>query len=147
MASKKLFSPKGIKETDEESISKYNAANGTRYLLFNPKDITEFRCKRGTVDGKTVYLYEKLQIMFGNHEIEEYCFTEKGIFDRSLMADAQRARAEDLHILYVRKKGFFRTSYNVFFEYEGTEYYLYIVVSGDNKFNELMCEFAKEKLY
>lgn len=146
MASK-LFSPKGIKEVEEESISKYNAANGTRYLLFDPGDITEFKCRRGVRDGKTVYLYEKLQIMFGNHEIEEYCFTEKGVFDRSLMKDAKPARVEDMQILYTRKKGIFRTSYNVFFEYEGTEYYLYIVVSGDKKFNSLMCEFAKDKMY
>lgn len=146
MASK-LYSPKGIKEVDEESISKYNAANGTRYLLFDPRDITEFKCKRGVRDGRTVYLYEKLQIMFGNHEIEEYCFTEKGVFDRSLMQNAKPARVEDMQILYTRKKGFFRTSYNVFFEYEGVEYYLYIVVSGDEKFNSLMCEFAKDKMY
>lgn len=146
MASK-LFSPKGIKEVEEESISKYNAANGTRYLLFDPGDITEFKCRRGVRDGKTVYLYEKLQIMFGNHEIEEYCFTEKGVFDRSLMKNAKPARVEDMQILYTRKKGIFRTSYNVFFEYEGTEYYLYIVVSGDKKFNSLMCEFAKDKMY
>ena len=146
MASK-LFSPKGIKEVAEESISKYNAANGTKYLLFDPRDITEFKCKRGVKDGKTVYLYEKLQIMFGNHEIEEYCFAEKGIFDRSLMKDAIPARAEDLQILYTRKKGLFRTSYNVFFEYEGVEYYLYIVVSDEKKFNSIMLEFAKDKMY
>ena len=146
MASK-LYSPKGIKEVDEESISKYNAANGTRYLLFDPRDITEFKCKRGVRDGRTVYLYEKLQIMFGNHEIEEYCFTEKGVFDRSLMQNAKPARVEDMQILYTRKKGFFRTAYNVFFEHEGAEYYLYIVVSGDEKFNSLMCEFAKDKMY
>ncbi len=146
MASK-LYSPKGIKEVDEESISKYNAVNGTRYLLFDPSDITDFKCKRGVREGKTVYLYEKLQIMFGNHEIEEYCFTEKGVFDRSLMMNAKPARVEDMQIFYTRKQGFFRTSYNVFFEHEGVEYYLYIVVSGDKKFNSLMCEFAKEKLY
>ena len=146
MASK-LYSPKGIKEVDEESISKYNAVNGTRYLLFDPSDITDFKCKRGVRDGRTVYIYEKLQIMFGNHEIEEYCFTEKGVFDRSLMQNAKPARVEDMQILYTRKKGFFRTAYNVFFEYEGAEYYLYIVVSGDKKFNSLMCEFAKDKMY
>ena len=146
MASK-LFSPKGIKEVAEEYISKYHAATGTKYLLFDPRDITEFKCKRGVKDGKTVYLYEKLQIMFGNHEIEEYCFAEKGIFDRSLMKDAIPARAEDLQILYTRKKGLFRTSYNVFFEYEGVEYYLYIVVSDEKKFNSIMLEFAKDKMY
>lgn len=144
----KLFSPKGIKEVNEESISKYNAANGTKYLLFDPGDITEFKCRRGMADGKTVYLYEKLQIMFGNHEIEEYCFTQKGVFDRAVMKDAKSARVEDLHILYTRKKGFLiRTFYNVFFEYEGVEYYLYIVVSDEKKFNSLMYEFAREKLY
>lgn len=144
----KLFSPKGIKEVAEESISKYNAAHGTKYLLFDPRDISEFKCRRGVKDGKTVYLYEKLQIMFGNHEIEEYCFTEKGVFDRSIMKDAKPARVEDLKILYTRKKGFFiRTFYNVFFEYEGVEYYLYIVVSDEKKFNNLMCEFAKDKMY
>lgn len=143
----KLYSPVGIKEIKEESISKYNAANGTKYLLFDPGDITEFKCRRGVKDGRTVYLYEKLQLMFGNHEIEEYCFTEKGIFDRSLMKDAKPARVEDLQISYTRKKGFLiRTFYNVFFEYKGTEYYLYIVVSDEKKFNALMCEFAKEKL-
>lgn len=146
MASK-LFTPKGIKEVAEESISKYNAANGTKYLLFDPGDITEFKCRRGVKDGKTVYLYEKLQIMFGNHEIEEYCFVEKGVFDRSVTEGWKSARAEDLSILYSRKKGFFRNSYNVFFEYEGTEYYLYLVVSGDNRFNSLICDFAREKLY
>lgn len=146
MASK-LFAPKGIKETDEESISKYNAANGTKYLLFDPADITEFKCRRGVKDGRTVYLREKLQIMFGNHEIEEYCFVERGIFDRSLMKDAKPAKVEDIHILYTRKKGFFRNAYNVFFEYEGTEYYLYIVVSDDKKFNALICEFAKDKMF
>ena len=143
----KLFSLKGIKEVDEESISKFNAANGTKYLIFDPRDITEFKCRRGVKDGKTVYLYEKLQIMFGNHEIEEYCFIEKGVFDRSLMKDAKTARVEDIRLLYTKKKGFFRTAFNVFFEYEGTEYYLYIVVSGEEKFNALMCEFAKDKLY
>lgn len=146
MASK-LFSPKGIKEVDEESVSKYNAANGTKYLIFDPSDITEFKCRRGVKDGRTVYLYEKLQIMFGNHEIEEYCFTEKGVFDRSLMKDAKPARVEDMQILYVKKKGLIRTSFNVFFEHEGIEYYLYIVVSGESRFNSLMCEFAKDKLY
>lgn len=144
----KLYSPKGIKETEEQSISKYNAANGTKYLLFDPRDISAFKCKRGIKDGRTVYLYEKLQIMFGNHEIEEYCFTEKGIFDRSLTKDWKPARVEDLQILYTRKKGLLiRTFYNVFFEYEGVEYYLYIVVSDESKFNALMCEFAKDKLY
>lgn len=146
MASK-LFSPKGVKEIQEESISKYNAANGTKYLLFDPRDITEFKCRRGIKDGRTVYLYEKLQLMFGNHEIEEYCFTERGVFDRSVMKDAKPARVEDIQIIYTRKKGFFRTSFNVFFEYEGVEYYLYIVVSDEKKFNSLMCEFAKDKLF
>lgn len=142
----KLYSPKGIKEVEEESISKYNAANGTKYLLFDPSDITEFKCRRGVVGGRTVYLYEKLQLMFGNHEIEEYCFTEKGVFDKSLMKDAKPARVEDMQILYKSKKGFFRTSFNVYFEYGGVEYYLYMVVSDEKKFNNLICEFAKEKL-
>lgn len=146
MASK-LFSPKGIKEVKEESVSKYNAANGTKYLIFDPRDITEFKCRRGVKGDKTVYLYEKLQIMFGNHEIEEYCFTEKGVFDRSLMKDAKPARVEDMQIFYIKKKGLLRTAFNVFFEYGGIEYYLYIIVSGEKKFNSLMCEFAKDKLY
>ncbi len=143
----KLFSPKGIKEVEEASISKYNAANGTEYLIFDPRDITEFKCRRGVKDGRTVYLYEKLQIMFGNHEIEEYCFTEKGIFDRSVMKDAKSARAEDIQLLYTRKKGIFRNAYNVFFEYKDVEYYLYIVVSDDSKFNNLICEFAQDKFF
>ena len=142
----KLYSPKGIKEVEEKSISKYNAANGTEYLLFDPSDITEFKCRRGVAGDRTVYLYEKLQLMFGNHEIEEYCFTEKGVFDKSLMKDARPARVEDMQILYKSKKGFFRTSYNVYFEYGDAEYYLYIVVSDEKKFNNLMCEFAREKL-
>lgn len=143
----KLFSPKGITEVKEESISKYNAANGTKYLLFDPRDITEFKCRRGVKDGETVYLYEKLQIMFGNHELEEYCFVRQGVFDKSVMAGATRAMVDDLPIEYTYKKTLLRKHYNVYFEYEGVPYYLYFVTSGNGKFKEIMYEFVKDKMY
>ncbi|MDE6189169.1 MAG: hypothetical protein K2G37_02645, partial [Clostridia bacterium] len=74
MANKyKLFAkPKTVDEIKYTSISKHNADCGSNYILFDPKNITSFECFKGQVDGKIVYIREKLACMWGNEDIEEY---------------------------------------------------------------------------
>lgn len=144
----KLYNPKDIKETDEESISKYNEANGTKFLLFDPRDITEFKCKKGIKDGKIVYLCERFQIMFGNHELWEYCFFENDTFDKNILVGAKQALVDDVPILYTYKKGLFsRRYYNAYFNIDGIDYYVYLKSCNESKFKEIMYEFIKDKLY
>lgn len=144
----KLWKPKGIKEIGFTSISKYNAAHGTEYLLFDMRDISGYKGKAGfDGNGRMVYLKEFFSVMFGNHELTEYVFTEKGVFDRSVMQGAKKERVADCVMEYTYKRGpFSRRHYNAYFEYGGVEYYVYVKSCNDVKFSELMTEFFTEKL-
>ena len=144
----KLFKPKGIKERFVTSISRWNEAHGTRYLLFDMRDISGYKSRGGyDKSGELVYLKEYFSIMFGNHELEEYVFVKKGVFDKSIMKGAKCVKVGDDVLEYTYKKGAFsRRYYNAYFEYEGVDYYLYVKTCNDVKFSQLMQEFFAEKL-
>ncbi len=72
MANKLFDGIKDVKEYEYTSISKHNAANASDIILFDPPNITSFKCEIGRKDGRDVYIKEKLACMWGNEEIEEY---------------------------------------------------------------------------
>ena len=158
MANKLFQRPKNIKEVRYDgSLSKYNDGNNTSYLLFDPKNITSFECFKGMDGEKTVYIKERLICMWGNEEIEEYVLlddTQKDMFaslcnEQSATANKQdfvKAKVDDVIIQYTHKTGMFsRFHYNVWFEYAGVNYYLYIKTCDGKKFKALMEEFLTYK--
>ena len=62
----KIISLKGFKEKKYISIAKYNVENGTKYFLFDPKNITQFKCTLGYLNVSIAYLNEFVQCMWGN---------------------------------------------------------------------------------
>ena len=46
-----------VVEVQSESISKYNAANGTKFCLFDSDNITNFKSKIGKLNGNLAYLF------------------------------------------------------------------------------------------
>ena len=159
MANKLFKGDKSIKQVRYVggSLSKYNDGSGTKYLLFDPKNITSFECYKGMEGDKLVYLKERLACMWGNEEIEEYVVvddTKRGIFEELCSKDVAlankqdfvKAKVDDVIIQYSHKSGLFsRFHYNVWFEYEGTYYYLYIKTCDGKKFKTLMEEFLTYK--
>ncbi|MCI8911980.1 MAG: hypothetical protein HFE31_04705 [Clostridia bacterium] len=164
MANKLFQKPKTIKEVryEDGSLSKHNDKNGTKYLIFDPKNITAFECVKGVAnpsegENKLVYIKERLACMWGNEEIEEYVLVDKGskdIFDslcveKVALAHKQdfiKAKVDDVIITYSHKKGAFsRFHYNVWFEYDDNYYYLYIKTCDGGKFKSLMEEFLTYK--
>ncbi len=159
MANKLFKKPKQIKEIKyvDSSLSKHNDKEGTQYLLFDPKNITDFECVKGVDGEKTVYIKERLACMWGNEEIEEYALVDgdsKDIFanlckEEVALANKQdfvKAKVGDVIIDYSHKAGAFsRFHYNVWFEYNGNYYYLYIKTCDGGKFKALMEEFLTYK--
>lgn len=154
----KLFEDiKGVKEYEYTSISKHNAANETKYILFDPPNLTSFKCVIGRKDGKDIYIKEKLACMWGNEEIEEYvllddeytsCFAlpDKTLFEKN-KTEYVKAKVGDTNIEYTHKKGMFsRFIYNVWFEYGGNKYYLFIKTCNGKKFKVLMEEFIEKAI-
>ena len=159
MANKLFSTPKNIKEEKyvDGSLSKHNDKNGTAYILFDPKNITAFECCKGMMGDKLVYIKEHLSCMWGNEEIEEYVLvdeTQRDIFAslckqevaQANKQDFIKARVDDTIIEYSHKAGMFsRFHYNVWFEYAGVYYYLYIKTCDGAKFKTLMEEFLTYK--
>lgn len=159
MANKIFSRPKNIKELryDGGSLSKHNDKYGTQYLLFDPKNITSFECVKGMAGDKLVYIKERLLCMWGNEEIEEYVLVDaeqKDIFaslckEQIALDNKQdfvKAKVDDVIIQYSHKAGMFsRFHYNVWFEYAGNYYYIYIKTCDGVKFKALMEEFLTYK--
>lgn len=159
MANKIFQKPKMVKEIKylDMSISKHNDKFGTRYLLFDPKNITAFECVKGMAGENLIYIKERLACMWGNEEIEEYVAVGKegrAMFEKlcsqSVAAankqDFIKAKADDVVITYSHKSGMFsRFYYNVWFEYADEYYYLYIKTCDGGKFKALMEEFLTYK--
>ena len=159
MANKLFSRPKNIKEIKYEggSLSKHNDVSGTQYLLFDPKNITSFECAKGMYGDKLVYIKERLICMWGNEEIEEYVLVDseqKDIFASLCQEqialdnkqDFVKAKVDDVIIEYSHKAGVFsRFHYNVWFEYAGNYYYIYIKTCDGAKFKALMEEFLTYK--
>ncbi|MDE7191515.1 MAG: hypothetical protein K2O35_03520 [Clostridia bacterium] len=159
MANKLFNRPKNVKEVRyaDGSISKHNANGGTQYLLFDPKNITSYECFKGMAGESLAYIKERLICMWGNEEIEEYVLvdeTQKDMFaslcnEQVAAANKQdfvKAKVDDVIIEYSHKAGMFsRFHYNVWFEYAGNYYYLYIKTCDGTKFKALMEEFLTYK--
>ena len=158
MANKLFQGQKNIKEVRyDSSLSKHNDSEGTKYLLFDPKNITSFECSKGMEGEKLVYIKERLACMWGNEEIEEYVVVDnaqRDIFaslcsEEVALANKQdfvKAKVDDVIIQYSHKSGMFsRFHYNVWFEYADTYYYLYIKTCDGSKFKTLMEEFLTYK--
>lgn len=157
MANKLFDGIKGVKEYKYTSISKHNAANKSEYILFDPPNLTSFKCEIGRKDGKDVYIKEKLACMWGNEEIEEYVLLDeeyaqffktpdKEVFQRQ-KCEYVKAKVDDTLVEYTHRKGMFsRFIYNVWFEYKGIKYYLFVKTSDGKKFKSLMEEFIGKAL-
>lgn len=159
MANKLFKRPKQVKEVRyiDGSISKHNDNLGTKYLLFDPKNITSYECIKGMREDELAYIKERLVCMWGNEEIEEYVVVDdaaKDMFaslceEQVALANKQdfvKAKVDDVIIRYSHKSGMFsRFYYNVWFEYAGTYYYLYIKTCDGAKFKALMEEFLTYK--
>ena len=141
---------KGVKEEKFTSISKYNAANSTNYYLFDPKNITGFKCMKGKLGDNLAYLFEFIQCMWGNDEIYEYVILDdslKAQLDLSQFGDIQSVDISNVKINYVFKKGLFqRYLYNAVFEIKNTTYYLYVKTIDGNRFFNLLKEFIESPL-
>lgn len=152
MANKLFKGIKGIKEKDYTSISKHNAQNGSRIILFDPPNLTSFKCVSGYDGEKQVYIKESLACMWGNEEIEEYAVVDKDSEEffavsseeeiKKSKQEYKKAKVGDVVIEYTHKSGMFsRFFYNVWFEYDGTKYYLFIKTCDGKKFKKLMEDF------
>lgn len=157
MANKLFVDIKGLKEYDYTSISKHNAANASDIILFDPPNLTSFKCTIGRKEGKDVYIKEKLACMWGNEEIEEYALLDdayaeyfalpdKSVFEKA-KTEYVKAKVGDTTVEYTHKKGMFsRYIYNVWFEYGGRKYYLFIKTCDGRKFKALMEEFIQKAI-
>lgn len=157
MANKLFGDIKGVKEYEYASISKHNATNASDIILFDPPNLTSFKCVIGRKDGEDVYIKEKLACMWGNEEIEEYVLLdnayaeyfkvpEKQVFEKQ-KTQYQRAKVADTIVEYSHRKGrFSRFIYNVWFEYGARKYYLFIKTCNGKKFKALMEEFIEKAL-
>ncbi len=152
MANKLFKDIEGVVESDYTSISKHNAENNTSIILFDPPNLTSFKCQKGEKEGKIVYIKERLVCMWGNDEIEEYALLDDKFSDYFALPSEEvikkskqefvKAKVGDTIIEYTHKKGMFsRFFYNVWFEYNGTKYYLFIKTCTGKKFKALMEDF------
>lgn len=148
MANKLFVKLKEAREIKYTSISKHNALCGSEYILFDPPNITSFECAKGEVDGRIVYIREKLACMWGNEDIEEYVVIDaaaRQAFEDVKPKDIIKARVGDTVVEYTQKRGrFMRRHYNVWFERGGAYYYLYIRTSDGGKFKTLMEDFIEK---
>ena len=153
MANKLFSKPRYVKESKYSSLSKHNANVGSEYILFDPPNVTSFECAKGEVDGKLVYIREKLACMWGNEDIEEYVVIDdslKEYFDDIRKKKSEvivKAKVGDIIIEYTHESGrFSRFHYNVWFERNGVYYYLYIRTCDGKKFKSLMEEFIEKSI-
>lgn len=151
MANKLFSKPRKIKEKKYTSISKHNAQFASEYILFDPPNVTAFECVKGEVDGKTVYIREKLACMWGNEDIEEYVVVDESVkeyFENIRIKETLvKAKVGDIIIEYTHASGrFSRHHYNVWFERNGVYYYLYIRTSDGKKYKALMEEFIEKSI-
>ena len=119
---------KGFIETPLDSISKYSARENKDLLFFDPDNITDFKAKMGKHDN-SAYLFEFIQTMWGNDEVNEYIVSKDIEIDLTQFGAVQTAKLEKLQIeySYTLKKGCFsRYIYNVYFEYKNERYYLFV---------------------
>ncbi|MDE6758421.1 MAG: hypothetical protein K2J89_03980 [Clostridia bacterium] len=154
MANKLFSKPRQVKEKKYTSISKHNASFSTEYILFDPPNVTSFECAKGEIDGRTVYIREKLACMWGNEDIEEYVVVDdevKEYFENIRIKESGalvKAKVGDIIIEYTHKSGSFsRYHYNVWFERNGAYYYLYLRTSDGRKFKALMEEFIEKSIF
>ena len=154
MANKLFSKPRKVKEKKYTSISKHNAECSSEYILFDPPNVTAFECDAGEIDGKIVYIREKLACMWGNEDIEEYVVLDEDVkeYFENIRIEASsqlvKAKVGDIVIEYTHKSGSFsRYHYNVWFELKGVYYYLYIRTSDGKKFKTLMEEFIEKSIF
>ena len=119
---------KGFTKAPLDSISKYSARENKELLFFNPDNITSFKAKMGKHDN-SAYLFEFIQTMWGNDEVNEYIVSKDVEIDLTQFGAVQSGNLEKFNIQYsyTLKKGLFsRYLYNVYFEYKNERYYLFI---------------------
>jgi len=127
MANKIKF--KGCDIEPLDSISKLSNRENIPYLFFDSDNITAFKANQGKKDSKPFYLFEFIQVMWGNDEIEEYILKGDEQIDLSQFGDVKEGIIKHLSIpySYTLKKGLFsRYFYNVYFEYKNERYYLFV---------------------
>ena len=121
---------KGIKEETLDSICKLSDREQKPYLFMDPDNVTGFKCLIGKKDAIPAYLFEFIQVTWGNDEISEYIIKDDSIqIDLSQFGQVKEAELPKLGIKYsyTETKGLFsRFIYNVYFEYKNERYYLFI---------------------
>jgi len=127
MANKKLIFK--AKEEALDSISKKASRDNKFYLFFDPDNITDFKAKIGKDQDRDSYLFEFIQVMWGNDEINEYILLDNKGVDLTQFGEIKKAvnAKYNFEYKYTLKKGLFsRYYYNVYFEYKNERYYLFI---------------------
>lgn len=139
----KIISLKGFKEKKYISIAKYNVENGTKYFLFDPKNITQFKCTLGYLNDSIAYLHEFVQCMWGNDEIDEYIFFNNShILNKLDNYPIQEIEINGIKIRYTSKKTIFsRYIFNAVFNINNVDYYIYIKTIENNRFYSIMKDF------
>ena len=150
---------KGVEKTADADL-KSEIVDTTQSAAVDATDATQANVNAPDATEsleKVIYIKERLACMWGNEEIEEYVLVDKSCKDmfeglcnkETALAHKQdfiKARVGDIVIEYSHKKGMFsRYHYNVWFEYAGTYYYLYIKTCDGGKFKSLMEEFLTDK--
>lgn len=117
------------KEEKLDSICKIADRENKDYLFFDPDNITSFKANIGNREGVPCYLFEFIQTMWGNDEINEYILLDNTQIDLSPFGAIQNGEIKKYNIpyTYTLKKGLFsRYLYNVYFEYKNERYYLFV---------------------
>ena len=140
MANRIIFKDK---EETLDSISKLAAREAKDYLFFDPANITDFKARIGKDQDKVSYLFEFIQVMWGNDEISEYILKADQEINIEAFGQVKDGTIKKYGIpyKYTLKKGLFsRYFYNVYFEYKNERYYLFVKTIApriDNILNNL----------
>ena len=119
----------GVKEEELDSICKLADRDNKDYLFLDPDNITGFKAMIGNKDGAPCYLFEFIQTMWGNDEINEYILLQSKDIDLTQFGEVKDGVIKKYNIPYkfTLKKGLFsRYLYNVCFEYKNESYYLFV---------------------
>lgn len=140
-----------VKEERYESIAKYNVVNNRSYYLFNPMNVTSFKCKIGKESDKEVYIYEHLECMWGNDEIDEYVFFDdfklQEFEDFKLEPYINNINFEGIDVFYTFKTSILgKWIYNAIYEVDNVRYYVIIKTIDPKKFLKLMKEHFNAQL-
>lgn len=139
------------KEQKYKSIAEFNVINNKTFYLFNPKNITEFKCGVGLEDDKQVFIHEHLECMWGNDEIDEYVFFDDyklQDFEDFKLSDVNKVEYDGIEVFYSMSKSFFgRLKYCAVFEIDNNRYYLYIKTIKQERFFSLLKEFFEVQMF